>query len=90
MLSVTILLVGYIFSLHTVGYRSSVPTINNPLQSSSYASMNPMYAGSSEISSVQLVGSAAASFNISHIPSTDCLTDESFSILSHDISLLST
>ena len=63
---------------HTMGSMSYINTIHTPPQPSPDASMNVIYDGSSDTSSVQLVGSAAESCSSCCIISTDCLTAVDF------------
>ena len=55
-------------------YRTSVPPIHIPLQTSTDASINAIYYGSPSISSMHLVGSEASYYTSFLIPSTNCLT----------------
>ena len=69
-----------------MGSRFSVPLIQTHTQPSPYGSMNTIYAGSSGISSVHLVGSADAACSICRILSTNCITAVDVFRFTHDIS----
>ena len=87
-LSLSVLLVMlwplvYILDSIIWAFGSSLPPIHTPPQPSSHAHMNTIYYGLLSISSVQLVGSVAASCSSFHISSKNCLTAVDFDRFTH-------